>query len=150
MLARTAAQADGGIDALKISASRVVLEVIDHHLLRRDEAADRRERLAERPDDQIDLVGQPEVLGRPRAGRTEDADRVRVIDGEPRVVARAQLGQSRQIDDVALHAEDAVDHDQLRAAVRPCRSFASRSLMSPCRNRTVSPAASRQPSTTLA
>ena len=48
----------------------------------------------------------------PRA--PEHAERVRLVDHQPRAVARAQLGDLRQRGDVALHREHAVDDDQDR------------------------------------
>ena len=63
-----------------------------------------------------------EQLARPGAARAEHAGRVRLVDHQPRAVRLAELDDPRQGGDVALHREDAVDHDEHAAAV-VCRAL---------------------------
>ena len=60
---------------------------------------------------------EPEQLGGARAARSEHADRVRLVDHQPGAVALAQLNDRRQVAEVALHREDAVDDHHHPAAV---------------------------------
>src|ERR1039458_4048918 len=62
-----------------------VLDVLDDVRLAHHEAAHGRERLRERSHDEVDLVLEPEVLGRAAAVLAEDADAVRVVDHERHV-----------------------------------------------------------------
>ena len=64
----------------KHEGTRGVLQVIDDGLLAGDEAADRRQALAEGAHHDIDFVEHAQMLGRARAGGAEDADAVRFID----------------------------------------------------------------------
>ncbi len=91
----------------------VVLDVGDDRLRAGHDAADRGEGLAEGAHDQVDLAFEAEVLGRAAAVRAEDADAVGVVDEDPGPVLPGQRDDARQVGDVALHAEDAVDDDEL-------------------------------------
>ena len=83
-----------------------------------DEAARRAaQRLAEGAGDHVDPPGEAEVLRDPGAGFAEDADPVRVVDDQGRVVARRQLDQVGQGREFALHAEDAVGDDPAARAI---------------------------------
>ena len=76
--------------ALKIRARAWLREEVDDDLVAGHEAADRGERLREGPGDQVDLVGEPEVLGRAGARVAEDAERVRVVDQDAGAVLLAR------------------------------------------------------------
>ena len=91
----------------------VVPEVIDHLLGAHDEAADRRQRLRERADDQVHLVGDAEVGGGAVAFRAQHAHGVGVVDREDRAVPLSDFEQRRDVGDVAFHRVDAVHHDHL-------------------------------------
>ena len=82
-----------------------------------DEAAARGEALGEGPHAEVDLVLEAEQLGGPRAAPAEDSHAVRLIHHQPRPEAPAKLDDRRQVADVALHREDAVDHHQRPAPV---------------------------------
>ena len=71
------------------------------------------ERLAERAGDHVHLAQQAEVLDRAAAGLPEDADPVRVVDDDHRVVLARELDDVGQLREVSLHREDAVGEDQL-------------------------------------
>ncbi len=87
----------------------MVLQVVDDRPGPRDESSDRGERLAERPDRQVDPVRQPEVLGRPGAGVAQHTDGVGIVQGQREVELFTQRHQSGHVGDLALHAEHAVD-----------------------------------------
>ena len=52
------------------------------------------------------------VLGRTAAAGTDDADRMRVVDHDERVVALGELADAVEPSEVAVHREDAVGGDQ--------------------------------------
>ena len=89
-----------------------MLDVMHHVLRPGDEAADAGEALAERPHDQVNVVGQAEVRRRaaPVAGH---AHAVRVVHHDARAVFLADCDDLRHRRDVAAHAVDAVNHHQL-------------------------------------
>ena len=58
-----------------------------------------------------------EQLARAGAARAEHAGAVRLVDHQPRAVRAAELDDPRQVGDVALHREDAVDDHEHAAAV---------------------------------
>ena len=82
-----------------------------------DEAAAGSEALRERSHPQVHVVLQAEQLAGTGATGAEHADPVRLVDHQPRAVAAAELDDRRQVADVALHREDAVDDDEHPAAV---------------------------------
>ncbi len=118
----------------------VMLEVVDDVLAARHEAADRRQRLGEGAGDDVDLVRQPEVRRGALAVGAEDAEGVRVIDGEGGAVLLGDANQLRHVRDVAFHRVDAVDDDHAR---RGCcgsvRAAGPGRPRSPWLKRTVSP-----------
>src|SRR5207245_11030300 len=71
----------------------------------------RGERLRERTHDQVDVIAQPEVRGCAVAPGAEDANRVRVVDGERGAVPLRDLEQVWHIRDVSLHRVDTSDDD---------------------------------------
>ena len=80
--------------------------------MRGDERARHARRLAERPHVDDPVAAQAEVRER-AAAVADDAEAVRVVDDQERVVPlrqRGKLGQRRQ---VAVHAEDRVAGDEL-------------------------------------
>ena len=77
----------------------------------------RGERLRERAHPQVDVVLDAEQLAGAGAAGAEHAGAVRLVDHQPRAVRLAQLDDPRQVGDVALHREDAVDDDEDAAAV---------------------------------
>jgi hypothetical protein len=81
----------------------------------------------------------------PRAPSTPGG--VRLVDHQPRAVRLAQLDDPRQVGDVALHREDAVDDHEHAAAVLAARSSIFSSLSSrPVRNGRSLARERRQPS----
>src|SRR5262249_47257680 len=80
--------------------------------------AERRERLTEGSHDEIDLVLDSHGLARTRAARTKNADSVRVVDEEPRVVLARQADDVRKGRKIPFHAVEAVHHDQLAGTSR--------------------------------
>src|SRR6266852_7508519 len=81
----------------------------------RDESARHSCRLAERSDVDEAWGAQAEVRRRAATFGAEHAERVRVVDQKPGVVAFAQIEQRRQQRDVAVHAEYAIGDDQPRS-----------------------------------
>ena len=91
-----------------------MLDVLDHHLRACAEPAHRSQRLAERPDDQIVALIQPEMAVRAAPPRADRPDRVRVVHQQPRVAAFADLAQRRQRRQIAPHRVGAVHNHQTR------------------------------------
>src|SRR2546422_8105148 len=58
---------------------RVVLQEVDDAVRRRREPADRRERLGERPDDEVDVVGQAEMRRRSEEHTSELQSRLHLV-----------------------------------------------------------------------
>ena len=58
----------------------MVSEPVDNRLVAGEDTADGRERLRERPHDQIDLIGDSEMLGGTGTGGSENADGVCFVD----------------------------------------------------------------------
>ena len=77
-----------------------------------DESAHAAQRLAERADADVDAVFDAQVLGHAPAVRTENARRVGFVHHQHRVESLGQIGQFGQRRQVAVHAEQAVGHDQ--------------------------------------
>jgi 8-amino-7-oxononanoate synthase len=82
-----------------------------------DAAAAARQRRGARPPAQFVAFLAASVHGSSRATRAQHARPVRLVDHQPRAEALAQIADLAQRRDVALHREDAVDHDQHAAAV---------------------------------
>jgi len=91
---------------------RVVLQVINGFRIGCDEPTQARQRFAERAHDQLHLVGEAEMAGRPGAIFSKHADGVRVIHHHRGAVMIGQAAQFRQLDDVTLHAEHAVHYNE--------------------------------------
>src|SRR5690349_23626924 len=91
-------------------------QIVNHALAAGDEAADRGERLGEGAGDDVDLVGEVEVGGGAFAVGAEDAERVRVVEGEGGAVFPGGAEQAGDVGDVAFHGVDAVDDDHRAAA----------------------------------
>ena len=83
----------------------------------RDEAAAGGEALGEGAHAKVDPVGDPEQLAGACAGRAEDSDRMGLVNHQPDPIALGQLEHVGKRAEVALHREDAVNHDQDPAAV---------------------------------
>src|SRR4051794_24896743 len=112
-------RADGGGDSGRGEQEGPALETqeVDDLVRSGDEAAAAGQRLGERAHPQVDAVLHAEQLGGAGAARPEDARAVGLVNHEPRAVALGQVADRGQRRDVALHREDAVDHDQDAAAV---------------------------------
>jgi hypothetical protein len=81
--------------------------------------ADRTERLAQRPDPDVDPVFDADVFGHPAPQEAEHAGRMGLVDHQDRPVPLGHVGQFLQRGQVAVHAEQAVGDDQ-PAAVPGC------------------------------
>ena len=68
-----------------------------------DETAAGRQRLAEHADPQVHVGLDAEQLACTRAASPQHTGGVRLVDHQPRAVGLAQLDDSRQRGDVALH-----------------------------------------------
>ena len=90
-----------------------MLQVINGFRIGCDKPAQARQRFAERAHDEVHLVGEAEMAGRPGAIFSKHADGVRVIHHHRGAVMAGQTAQFGQRDDVALHAEHAVHHNEL-------------------------------------
>src|SRR5690606_29534457 len=91
-------------------------------MVRSAEPAHRGETLAERADDEIDLVGNSGLLGDAPPGGTEHADRMRLVEIEIGPVLALDLRKLGERGDIAEHAVEALDDHQLVAA-GPADSF---------------------------
>ena len=81
--------------------------------VRSDESTQAGQRFAERAHDQLHLVGQAEMVGRARSVLAQHADGMGVIHHDRRPVPLGQTTNLGQVNNVALHAEDAIDDDEL-------------------------------------
>ena len=100
-----------------MNGREAIAQVLDHLGRTGDEAAAGGEALREGAHPQVDLVLEPEELAGAGAAGAEHADGVRLVDHQPGAVAPAELDDRRQVAEVALHREDAVDDHQHAAAV---------------------------------
>ena len=91
----------------------VEAEVIDYNVVTCHEAADGGERLRKRARDQIDFVRETPVCSRSLAVRSQDPERVRIIDQQCGIVFLGQRDEIGEIDDVAFHAVHTIDDHQL-------------------------------------
>ena len=85
----------------------MVLDVVDDAPRARHEPAHGGEGLGERPDDQVDLVLQPEVLGVPLPV-SPSTPVACASSTTTRPVPAGELHDAGQVGDVAAHREDAV------------------------------------------
>ena len=97
--------------------ARLHAQEVDHVGRAGDDATARRERLGERGHAQIDAVLHAEQLAGTGAAGSENAERMRLVNHQPRAVPLAQLDYLGQGGHVPFHREDAVDDDQDAAAV---------------------------------
>src|SRR5439155_15030508 len=67
---------------------------------------------AERSHFQVNDVLQPKVFLDAATGFSQDAQRVRFVHHEPSAVLAAEFDGARQVDDVAVHAEDGIHDDE--------------------------------------
>ena len=110
----------GGVDI----AATALDQRFDQCFAARDEGAEDAERLAKRTHQDRHLRGgEPGGFERAASGGAQDAEAVRIVDHEPRVMRLAhgsELGQGR---DIAVHAEHAVGCDHRpRTGSRPTSS----------------------------
>ena len=95
-----------------IGAGRVA-EVVDDHLVRRDESADGSEGLGEGAHDDVHLVREVEVVADAPALFAEDTDAVGLIHHDHDVVVLVlEFHDRRELAQVAFHGEDAVHDDE--------------------------------------
>ena len=102
-----------GVAGAEDIGTGVVAQEVDDGLVGRDEATDGGEGFAEGAHDQVHVVGDAEVVASAPPVIAEDAESVRLIDHDAGVVFLRERDDLRQLGHVALHAEDAVDDDQL-------------------------------------
>ncbi len=76
------------------------------------------ERLAERADDHVDLVGESGRRDRAAPAGSDAAGGVGLVDQQAAAVAAGEVRELRQRGDVAVHREDAVGDDQRGASRR--------------------------------
>eukprot|EP00754_Rhynchopus_humris_P020294 Rhum_TRINITY_DN14689_c1_g2::Rhum_TRINITY_DN14689_c1_g2_i1::g.109791::m.109791 len=103
-------------------ASRAPLQALHRLAVRSDVAADAAERLRVRAHEQVHVVGvHAAVLDDAASGGPDGADGVGLVDVEQAVVLLLELDDPLQVDDLALHAVDALAHDDnlLPRLVRP-------------------------------
>ena len=112
-----AATAGGGSAVEKISVRAVLIRYLAIGVSQQHVGAVGAERLAERPDDHVDLVLEPGSATEPAPAGPDAAGAVGLVDHHARVVALRQLDDLGQRRDVAVHREDAVGHDQRAAAL---------------------------------
>lgn len=93
----------------------VVAEIVDEYLATSDEATERGEALTEGTHEEVDLIGQTEVVTRTATVVTEYAEAVSFVDHHRGVVLLRQTHDLGEIAQVTLHTEDTVDDDELDA-----------------------------------
>ena len=72
---------------------------------------------AERARDDVDAVGDATVLGGSRTGLADEADSVRIIDHNHRVVLLGKVADRFEWGEVAVHREHAVGDDEATAGI---------------------------------
>ena len=98
--------------------------VIHNALACSHEAADRRERLGERPHDDIHIVRKAEVVRGAAAAVAQYAEAMRVVHHDPCAVRLCKPHDLRQVRNVAAHGEHAVRHDEDARGIRyPLQTF---------------------------
>ena len=111
---------------------RPLAQQVDDLAVGADVAARRAaERLAEGAGEDVDAVHDPEELRGAAAARADEADGVRVVDHDQRVVPLGQVADLVQRGEGAVHGEDAVGDDDAAARVRGGLRAAPRGR--PCR-----------------
>ena len=89
-------------------------EVVDDHLVGRDETADGGQALGEGTHDEVYLIGQAEMVAHAATLLSEDAQAVGLVHHDDHVVILVlELHNLRQLGQVSFHGEDAVHHDEL-------------------------------------
>jgi len=89
-------------------------QVFDEGLVAGDEAAGAGEGLREAAADDVDLVGEPEVVSGAAALAAEHAEAVGVVEHVEAGVLASDRQQAGQLGDVAFHRVDALDDHHLR------------------------------------
>ena len=112
--AASAAPTIGGRDGVREEVRpRALAQQLDHLAAAGDvPAAGAADRLAQGAGEDVHAAAGAGALGRAAAARAEDADGVRVVDHDHRVVALGEVADRRQVRDVAVHREHAVRGDQ--------------------------------------
>src|SRR3546814_4890194 len=77
------------------------------------EAADGADALAERADDEVDIVDHPLRLGDAAAVLADEAHRMRLVDQHHRAIFLGDADHVLERCDVAEHRIDALQHDEL-------------------------------------
>ena len=83
-----------------------------------NESTDGCQRLRESSHDQINLVGQPEMVAHATSLLAEDTDAVSLVDHNRTVVLMLQLNDCGEIAKVTFHREDTIDHNQFHGFLR--------------------------------
>ena len=111
---------------------RAVQQPLDERAAAGHESARAAEGLAQRADADVDAVLDAQVFGHAAAARTEHAGGVGFVDHQHRVVPPRQFGQLGQRRQVAVHAEQAVGHDQPAAVAAGLVEQGIDARQSPC------------------
>ena len=110
--ARVAATAAGHGRRGEHEGAGVDPQVLDDVAVAGDDPAARRERLAERPHDEIGRLRHPR--GEPGTVGAEHAERVGLVEQRARAGGPRDVGEAVDVDGVALHREDRVPHHHRR------------------------------------
>jgi hypothetical protein len=89
-----------------------MLQVLDDIFAGLHESAYRGERFAEGPHDDVDFIKDTEMLGGAGARRPQYPDSVGLVYVDPRSIAFRKGHSTRQVREVAFHAEDTLRNDQ--------------------------------------
>ena len=110
----------GHADAVDEAAGRM-LEILDQRDRAADIAATGRQRLGQGAHPDIDLLGvDTAILEEPRARAAGDTEAVGLVHHQPRIVTLLESDEAREVRRIAVHAVEALDHDQ-RAAMLVAR-----------------------------
>ena len=93
-------------------------QIVDGIPIRSDETTDRSQTLRECTHDQVNLVSKSEVVANTTSLLTEYADTMSLVNHDRAVVLVLELNDSRQVSQVALHREHAINHNQLNSLLR--------------------------------
>ena len=107
---------------------RAVIQELDQRPAARDVAAERADRLRQRPDLDVDAPVHAEVVDRAAPVLAEHAARMGIVDHHDAAEFLGQRAQLRQRAEVAVHAEHAVGDEQLALAGRQLRQDLARGV----------------------
>ena len=123
MLVAAVATTLGGSDGGEDIGAADQPQDLELRVVRHAEAADGADALAERADDEIDVVDHALRLGNAAAILADEAHRMRLVDQHHRAIFLGDADHFLQRRDVAEHRIDALEHDELarfgRQALQP-------------------------------